>query len=124
MRAWQPVAVVRAFHPLRAAREAGSILVLDGATGTELEARGAPMDDHAWCVANLTQPALVRAIPSPSCTPTSTTSPPAWRCWRRCGPARSACTRITAARMLGGCCGLGTRDVAALRVAVDTGAFT
>jgi S-methylmethionine-dependent homocysteine/selenocysteine methylase len=55
--------VVSAFDQLRAAREQGAILVIDGAMGTELEARGAPMDDHAWCgLANLTQPGLVRAI--------------------------------------------------------------
>src|SRR5665213_484548 len=63
VRAWQPVAIVPAFHQLQSAREGGAILVLDGAMGTELEARGAPMDDHAWCgLANLMQPALVRAI--------------------------------------------------------------
>lgn len=56
-------AVVSAFDQLRAAREDGAILVLDGAMGTELESRGVPMDDHAWCgLANLTQPELVRAI--------------------------------------------------------------
>ena len=27
----------------------GSILVLDGGTGTELEKRGVPMDPGAWC---------------------------------------------------------------------------
>src|SRR5947208_8898776 len=32
----------------------GDVVVIDGATGTELEARGVPMDDAAWCgVANL-----------------------------------------------------------------------
>lgn len=52
-----------AFDQLRAARQAGAILVLDGAMGTELEARGVSMDDDAWCgLANLTQPELVRAI--------------------------------------------------------------
>jgi S-methylmethionine-dependent homocysteine/selenocysteine methylase len=61
--AWQPVVIVSAFDQLRAAREEGAILVLDGAMGTELESRGAPMDDHAWCgLANLTQPELVRAV--------------------------------------------------------------
>jgi homocysteine S-methyltransferase len=54
---------VSAFDHLRAAREEGAILVLDGAMGTELESRGVPMDDDAWCgLANLTQPELVRAI--------------------------------------------------------------
>jgi homocysteine S-methyltransferase len=28
---------------------AGQIIVLDGATGTELQRRGAPMDPAAWC---------------------------------------------------------------------------
>lgn len=28
---------------------AGKLLILDGATGTELERRGVPMDDEAWC---------------------------------------------------------------------------
>jgi S-methylmethionine-dependent homocysteine/selenocysteine methylase len=60
---WQPVAVVSTFDQLRAAREEGTILVLDGAMGTELESRGVPMDDDAWCgLANLRQPELVRAI--------------------------------------------------------------
>jgi hypothetical protein len=54
---------VSAFDHLRAAREEGAILVLDGAMGTELESRGVPMDDDAWRgLANLTQPELVRAI--------------------------------------------------------------
>lgn len=52
-----------AFDQLRAARDQGAILVLDGAMGTELESRGAPMNDHARCgLANLTHPTLVRAI--------------------------------------------------------------
>ena len=38
-------------------------LVIDGGMGTELEARGAPMDHEAWCgLANLDAPDLVRAI--------------------------------------------------------------
>jgi hypothetical protein len=37
---WQPVAVVSAFDQLSAVREAGVILVLDGAMGTELGSRG------------------------------------------------------------------------------------
>src|ERR1700750_1762173 len=41
----------------------GSVVVIDGGMGTELEARGAPMDHEAWCgLANLTAPDLVREI--------------------------------------------------------------
>ncbi len=41
----------------------GDTIVLDGATGTELQKRGAPMDDGAWCaVATATHPGLLRAI--------------------------------------------------------------
>jgi S-methylmethionine-dependent homocysteine/selenocysteine methylase len=38
-------------------------IILDGATGTELQRRGAPMDDAAWCaVATACHPELLRAI--------------------------------------------------------------
>lgn len=41
----------------------GGVAVIDGAMGTELEARGAAMDDAAWCgLANLREPELVRAV--------------------------------------------------------------
>jgi S-methylmethionine-dependent homocysteine/selenocysteine methylase len=41
----------------------GEVVVLDGGTGTELEARGARMDGAAWCgLANLEVPALVREV--------------------------------------------------------------
>jgi homocysteine S-methyltransferase len=41
----------------------GDVVVLDGATGTELERRGVPMDGQAWSgVANLTHPDVVRQI--------------------------------------------------------------
>ena len=41
----------------------GGVAVIDGGMGTELEARGAPMDHEAWCgLANLTAPDLVREI--------------------------------------------------------------
>lgn len=44
-------------------RNDGKIVVIDGAMGTELEARGARMDDDAWCgVANLEVPEIVRQI--------------------------------------------------------------
>ncbi|HET7269857.1 MAG TPA: homocysteine S-methyltransferase family protein [Rubrobacter sp.] len=41
----------------------GEVVVLDGATGTELEKRGVPMDDAAWCAAALvTHPETVRQV--------------------------------------------------------------
>jgi methionine synthase I (cobalamin-dependent) len=41
----------------------GGVVVVDGGMGSELEARGAPMDHEAWCgLANLDAPDLVRAI--------------------------------------------------------------
>jgi S-methylmethionine-dependent homocysteine/selenocysteine methylase len=41
----------------------GEVVVLDGATGTELEKRGVPMDDAAWCAAALvTHPETVREV--------------------------------------------------------------
>jgi S-methylmethionine-dependent homocysteine/selenocysteine methylase len=48
---------------LRARLERGDVVVIDGATGTELEARGVPMDDAAWCgVANLDYEDAVRRV--------------------------------------------------------------
>jgi homocysteine S-methyltransferase len=41
----------------------GEIVILDGATGTELERLGAAMDDAAWCaLATLSDPDLVRRV--------------------------------------------------------------
>jgi methionine synthase I (cobalamin-dependent) len=41
----------------------GRVVVVDGGMGTELEARGAPMDHEAWCgVVNLDDPGLVQAV--------------------------------------------------------------
>lgn len=55
--------VVSGYTAIRAVRDAGAVIVIDGAMGTELQARGVPMDDRAWCgAANLTHPALVQAI--------------------------------------------------------------
>lgn len=52
-----------AFEHLQSLRDRGEIVVLDAAMGTELEARGARMDDAAWCgLANLSEPELVRGI--------------------------------------------------------------
>ncbi|CAN5544334.1 homocysteine S-methyltransferase family protein [soil metagenome] len=43
--------------------EDGEVIILDGATGTELEKRGVPMDDAAWCaVALATHPDVVRNV--------------------------------------------------------------
>lgn len=38
-----------AYAQLKARLDRGEVLVLDGATGTELQRRGAPMDAAAWC---------------------------------------------------------------------------
>ena len=41
----------------------GEVVVIDGGMGTELQARGVPMDDEAWSgVANLTHDHVVREI--------------------------------------------------------------
>lgn len=41
----------------------GEVVLLDGATGTELEKRGVPMDDAAWCATALaTHPDVVRGV--------------------------------------------------------------
>lgn len=43
--------------------EDGEVIILDGATGTELEKRGVPMDEAAWCAAALaTHPEVVRSV--------------------------------------------------------------
>ena len=43
--------------------EAGKMIVIDGATGTELERRGVKMHEDAWCaMATLTDPELVRNV--------------------------------------------------------------
>src|SRR5438132_13891527 len=48
---------------LNARLASGDVVVIDGATGTELQARGVPMDDAAWCgVANLEHADVVRAV--------------------------------------------------------------
>ncbi len=42
---------------------AGGTVIMDGATGTELEKRGVPMDGAAWCAAALaTHPDVVREV--------------------------------------------------------------
>ncbi len=41
----------------------GEVIVLDGATGTELERRGVPMHGKVWCAeATLTHPEVLRAV--------------------------------------------------------------
>jgi len=41
----------------------GGTVILDGGTGTEIQARGVPMSDETWCAdANLTHPDVVRAV--------------------------------------------------------------
>jgi S-methylmethionine-dependent homocysteine/selenocysteine methylase len=56
------VKVAPAEH-LRSRLERGEVVVIDGATGTELEARGVPMDDDAWCgLANLEHVDVVRDV--------------------------------------------------------------
>ena len=38
-----------AYERLKQRLDAGEVVILDGATGTELQRRGAPMDPAAWC---------------------------------------------------------------------------
>lgn len=38
-----------AYAKLKQRLDAGEVIILDGATGTELQRRGAPMDPAAWC---------------------------------------------------------------------------
>ena len=48
---------------VRARLAAGKVVFLDGAIGTELQKRGAPMDDDAWCaLATESHPHALRAI--------------------------------------------------------------
>jgi S-methylmethionine-dependent homocysteine/selenocysteine methylase len=55
--------VTAAGEQLAARIAAGEVIVLDGGMGTELQARGVPMDDEAWSgVANLTHQNTVREI--------------------------------------------------------------
>jgi S-methylmethionine-dependent homocysteine/selenocysteine methylase len=43
--------------------EAGAVVVLDGGVGTEIQARGVPMDGEAWsALANITHADIVRAV--------------------------------------------------------------
>ncbi|MGI9336510.1 MAG: homocysteine S-methyltransferase family protein [Gammaproteobacteria bacterium] len=52
-----------ALAAIEADLEAGKTILIDGATGTELERRGAPMHDKAWCAtATLTSPDVLRSV--------------------------------------------------------------
>jgi methionine synthase I (cobalamin-dependent) len=54
---------VSSFDAVLGLRAAGTVVILDGAIGTELERRGVPMDADAWCgLANLTAIDTVRSI--------------------------------------------------------------
>ena len=51
------------YDRLKRRLQAGEIIILDGATGTELQRRGAPMDPAAWCgTATLEHDALLTDI--------------------------------------------------------------
>jgi len=51
------------FPDLQARLEAGKVIILDGATGTELQRRGVPMHGFAWSAAALdTHPETVRVV--------------------------------------------------------------
>ena len=50
-----------AYTELQSRLDAGEVLILDGAMGTELELLGAPVDDRVWCAPALgSHPELVR----------------------------------------------------------------
>ena len=51
------------YQDLQARLGRGEVIILDGATGTELQSRGVPMDGFAWSAAALdTHPGTVRAV--------------------------------------------------------------
>ena len=57
------VAMSAAIQAIERKLAAGQIILLDGGTGTELERRGAAMDDAAWCaLATASHPELLRSI--------------------------------------------------------------
>jgi len=54
---------MEAFNRLQKDLDLGRVVVIDGATGTELERRGAKMHDKAWCaMATATAPDVLRTI--------------------------------------------------------------
>ena len=97
----------------------GHTIILDGATGTELQRRGAPMDDGAWCAVatashpdaaarrstrTISAPAPTSSPPTPSPPPAICSSAPAsasarpscsaWRCGWRARPPHGPGTRL------------------------------
>ncbi len=51
------------YQPVEQAITSGSIVILDGGTGTEIQLRGVPMNDETWCAeANRTHPEIIRAV--------------------------------------------------------------
>src|SRR5262245_60323130 len=57
------VAMKEPMHALERMLAQDRVVLLDGATGTELQRRGAAMDDGAWCaLATASHPELLRAI--------------------------------------------------------------
>ena len=51
------------FPDLQARLDQGKVIILDGATGTDLQRRGVPMHGFAWSAAALdTHPETVRAV--------------------------------------------------------------
>jgi S-methylmethionine-dependent homocysteine/selenocysteine methylase len=104
-----------AFEHLRSLRDAGRTVVIDGAMGTELQARGVPMDEDAWCGG------LARALGVY----------PHHGIWRQPNwtfhdvPVEQLVELAGSwmelgATMLGGCCRLRTHHVAALRELADS----
>src|SRR5262245_50558933 len=60
---WTKDKPMTTFPDLQARLDQGQILILDGATGTELQRRGVPMHGFAWSAAALdTHPETVRAV--------------------------------------------------------------
>ena len=51
------------FRHIQSQLATGGVVILDGATGTELERRGAVMSDETWCApATLTHGAILKAV--------------------------------------------------------------
>ena len=107
---------------LNAKLTAGEILIIDGAMGTELEARGVPMHAKAWSAAAIkTHPDVVREthadyIRSGARVIISNTFATGRHMLE---PADLGDEVANINRILGGCCGLGPQHVSALREAVE-----
>lgn len=51
------------YSPIARKLAKGDIIILDGGTGTDIQARGVPMAGETWCAeANLTHPQVVRSV--------------------------------------------------------------